>query len=119
MHPLLVEAAGKHHLIHGGGEIPLGPGLLGKISQIAPADVRGPPDLPPLGRQQAQKPPQQRGFAGAVVTHDTKVISLPDGEVQVRQDALPLIAQGYVPAGQQFRCFHGRPPLRHRGCIPR
>ena len=41
MQPLPVQAAGEHHLQHGGGEIPLGPGLLGKVADGPVLQRRG------------------------------------------------------------------------------
>ena len=41
MQPLPVQAAGEHHLQHGGGEIPLGPGLLGKVADGSVLQCRG------------------------------------------------------------------------------
>ena len=67
----------------------------------------------------AQQAPQQRGLAGAVVPHDAKVVPRPDGEVQVGEDALALVAQGHVPADDEFTWLHGVPPVPRRRCTRR
>ena len=41
MQPLPVQAAGEHHLQHGGGEIPLGTGLLGQVADGSVLQGRG------------------------------------------------------------------------------
>ena len=41
MQPLPVQAAGEDHLQHGGGKIPLGPGLLGKVADGSVLQRRG------------------------------------------------------------------------------
>ena len=80
---LAVEAPGQDHLIHRGRKVPLGLRLLGQVSDGALLQLRRAEDLARLGRQQSQQPPQQRGFARAVVSHDAKVVSGPDGEIQM------------------------------------
>ena len=51
-HALAVEAAREDHLPHGGGEVPLGPGLLGQIPQAPLPQLRGAPDLTGEGLDQ-------------------------------------------------------------------
>lgn len=67
---------------------------------------------PDWGGSRPRRPRQQRGFAGAVVAYDAKVVPGTDGQVQVGQHALALIAQRYVPADDEFILFHGLPPRR-------
>ena len=47
-----VEEAGEDHLLDRGGEVLLGPGLLGQIADGAPLELRRPEDLPGQGREE-------------------------------------------------------------------
>ena len=108
--PLPVQKAGEDHLLHRGGEVPLGLGLLGEVAHRPPLQLRRPLNASRQRRQETQKSPEQGGFPGAVVPHDAEIVPAPDPEVQMTQDALPLVAQGQVPADNQIGTLHYSPP---------
>ena len=94
------EEAGKHHLADGGGEILLGPGLLGQIPDGAGGKGRGGGDGALQGLEKTQQAFQQCGFAGAVFAHDAQIVTAADGEVQMLPHGLTFIAQRDIPAFQ-------------------
>ena len=55
--PFWLRQPEKHHLIHGGGEVPLGPGLLGQIPHGSPCRSSGERQISPgEGLDQPQRP---------------------------------------------------------------
>ena len=95
------EKPGEHHLVHRGGKVPLGTGLLGQIADGAGAQGLVPHDLPLHRLEKAQQRLQQRGFAAAVFPHHAQVVAAVQGKTQMVADGLALVAQRHVPAVDQ------------------
>ena len=97
------EEARQHHLVHRGGEVPLGAGLLGQIPD-GPGPERPVQHDPALhGLQKAQQALQQRGFAAAVLAYDAQIVAAVHLKIQMAADGFALVAQRRVMAvDQQF-----------------
>ena len=91
---------GENDLPHGGGEILLHQGLLGKISHLVVTQSLAKGDGALHGGQKAQNGLHQRGLAGAVFAHHAHIVSCRDGKAQSLEDALSIVAQGEVMTNQ-------------------
>lgn len=106
-----VRKAREHDLRDRGGKVALRGRLLGQIPEPALA-LGGAVDLAGQRGQQTQKRAQQRRFAAAVFAHDAEIVPRADGEGEVLQERLVLVAERNVLAGEDDgRIVHAFSPF--------
>ena len=79
--PAAVQAAGNHHLLHGGGKVTLEMILMGQIADLVLLQSVREFDFSRKRRVQPQDRLHQRALARAVFADDAQIIALRYGEI--------------------------------------